>query len=268
MDAKTKLKLPYDGELLLSPNKKFKETIVFVHHFGGNKRTTKRHQNLVLELGFDCVTFNLFENSQGKEIDGFERVKRLILHLFKGKKTYVANWTKELNDILNSIEGSKIIFSLSSPSTSAVGVLGKLKRKDIKAWVCDGGPFVQIWSCFKNYAALETKTKNPIISYIHTTLGFIFFGGLGYNRRMTLWLKDLPKDLPILNFRAALDQLVPEKAIEGFFALNVELEPEVVRLEHSGHLEGIKTEKGLYHSKLSDFLSKHATPLDPVRNSM
>ncbi len=51
--------IPGEGAILSSPNKKYEELIVFVHFFGGNKLSMRRHVDFVNELGFDALTFNL-----------------------------------------------------------------------------------------------------------------------------------------------------------------------------------------------------------------
>ena len=51
--------IPFDGQYFPSPEKKFRETIILVHHFGGSYHSLKRHQQFYNDLGFDCVGFNL-----------------------------------------------------------------------------------------------------------------------------------------------------------------------------------------------------------------
>lgn len=244
-----------------SDNKKFQETIVFVHHFGGNKHTTLRHQDLVLKLGFDCVSFDLYQSHDAKKITSAQRIKRQIDHLRTLHKSFVTTWVQELDAVLDQIEGPKILYTFSSPSSSAAGVIGYKKRKDIKAWICDGGPFLRIWECFRNYAIMETDTTNVFVSNIFTTMGFLLFGGIGFDQKMKKWLKDFPEKFPILSLRADHDELVPANAIQEFFNLSSGLNPQVVHLPNTGHLQGIKTDKALYESKVTEFLQKHSTPL-------
>ena len=49
--------LPFEGEWGRARERKFRETIVFVHHFGGSKRTVLRHVKMANDLGFDTAIY-------------------------------------------------------------------------------------------------------------------------------------------------------------------------------------------------------------------
>lgn len=255
------LSLPFDGEYRRSSSKRFHEVIVFIHHFGGHKHSTKRHQEMVLKAGYDCVTFNLYYHSQEK-LSPRERLSNLLEHFLSGRRNLFEQWVKQLDLILDQIPGDKVIYSLSSPSTAAVGSIGLRQRKDVKAWICDGGPFLDLWKCFWNYNRYESKLTHLVPLTLFNTLGFLMFGGLTYRAKMRRWLLRFPKDFPILNLRAAQDQLVPPSAIQKFFSLSNQLSPEVHVFSHSDHLSAIKTERETYEKTVLTFLQKISSVLE------
>lgn len=254
--------LPFDGEYRASPSKRYREVIIFVHHFGGHKRSTKRHQEMVLNAGYDCVTFNLYYNSQEGKITTHQRLKNLISHFASGKRNFIDQWIAQLSVILDQIPGEKIVYSLSSPSTSVVGCVGHKERKDIKAWVCDCGPFLDVWNCFWNYNRYESRLSNWPSIALFNVLGFTMFGGIGYRARMQKWILRFPKDFPILSLRAGRDKLVPPQAIEKFFNLSSGLDLQTHLFSQADHLGAIKTDAGSYKSVVLTFLQKNSSLLE------
>ena len=255
MNANTPItNLPFEGEYLCSPSKKHSDIVVFIHHFGGNKKSTRRHQKILLEAGYDCVTFNLYYHSFDADSQFSHRLMKLIRHVVTGHKNFIETWTDQLNSVLDHLPGEKILFSLSSPSTSAVGVLGGKQRKDVKAWICDSGPFLDAWECFWNYNAVLARISNPLLLAAINTTSFIIFGGLGYERRLRRWISETPKDFPVLSLRCEKDQLVPLRAIEKFFALPHSFRLSTHLFNGAEHLGGIKTHFSDYRQILIEFL--------------
>lgn len=245
------MELPHGGLHFRSPEKKFEPVIVFVHHFGGNRSSTRRHVELVNKLGFDAVTFNLSFNSAPKwkgPLHDFVRLGRLAL-----KTDFPVKWAKEIEDVLNSLTGEKIIYSFSSISAAVIKVISERPSKDIKAWICDGGPFLFIYPAFiryQKYIAGAPLWAQPI----GAAFAYALFGGFSYNRRLKKWLGRFPLGFPILSIRAGADVLVPPEAIEAVFDLNRQLNLKVLSLPGVAHLEGLKTAPLEYQGSLQEFL--------------
>lgn len=254
--------LPFDGELFAAPSKKFKETIVFVHHFGGNKKSTRRHQDILLQAGYDCVTFNLYYHSFSGKMTFKKRLKSMFRHFLSGRRNFIHQWTHELSTILDLIPGDKILFSLSSPSVSVASSIATHQRKDIKAWVCDCGPFLEAWTCFWNYNKYEAQIKNPIFLLLFNSLGFLMFGGIGYKSHVQKWLLSFSKGFPVLSLRAENDQLVPPSAIDKFFSVYNDLNIQIHCFKQAGHLTAIKSHAFEYSQVILTFLQKHSSSLE------
>ena len=83
------------------------------------------------ELGFDCLIFELLDSIKNSP-------KHLISSSLQFGLKHV--WADQIESILNSIPGDKILFSFSNPSASAIEVVAKRRGHDIKGLVCDSGP--------------------------------------------------------------------------------------------------------------------------------
>lgn len=254
----TNFSLPFEGEYHASPSRRFQEVVVLIHHFGGSKKSTRRHQKMLLQAGFDCVSFNLYFHSHDRTQTIQQRLKSLMFHFLSGKRNFIDQWVIQLSQVLDHLPGEKILYSLSSPSTSAVGVLGPKKRSDIKAWVCDCGPFLDVWTCFWNYSRHEARLSHFWALFLFNLLGFTMFGGWGYERRMKKWMDQIPPQFPALSLRSGQDQLVPPQSIQKFFNLSSNLSLQVCHFDQAGHLDAVKTASKDYQEIVLTFLQKFA----------
>jgi pimeloyl-ACP methyl ester carboxylesterase len=206
-------------------------TVIFVHHFGGNAGSTRRHQELVASLGLPFKTFSL---SPFRFPGTFDR------------------WTAELAQVCAATPGPKIFYSLSFPSCLVPRLNYEERRDDIAAWICDGGPFLEGYGCLRNYYTYHEPTPG-FRRELKTFSSYLALGGPFFADWAEDWLSAWDPSVPILSLRSKEDRLVPESAIDAFFALNPKLEPRKVHV-HGDHLEGIKANPDLYRREVSDFL--------------
>lgn len=239
--------------------KKFKETIVFTHHYGGSASSVRRHQEFVADLGYDSVAFDYSYNAPAS--------RQWILPLTRNMKLGAKSaWIVELNAVLDSIEGDKIIFSFSFPSCATLHLLAESPRRDVKAWMTDGGPFLETWKCMGNFFKFEKPMLNPMSHFLATASGYLLMGGPFYKGLMHGWLEKIDANFPILSIRAEKDALVPESAIAAVFAprsnsQRSDLNLQVLRLLGVEHMQGLKKAPELYSKTVSDFLAKVSLPL-------
>jgi pimeloyl-ACP methyl ester carboxylesterase len=241
--------LPFEGELTPATNKKFKETIVFVHHLGGSKKLLRRHLDFVNELGFDAVRFMLNPNGHpGKTV-------LPITGELKFGARHV--WAGQIEEILNRIPGKKILYTFSMPSMGAFEAIANRNAKDITGWICDGGPFAQILRCSWNHLTHEQKVENKIWKGAAAGLSYLYFG-LGLERQMPAWSRALPKNFPILSIRGEKDPLVPVSAIDEVFEEAVQIDMTKLSLPEGGHLDGLKSFPDTYKPAVEKFLTRMA----------
>ncbi len=243
--------LPFDAQILPAATKRFRETIVFVHHFGGSQRTVLRHIKLVNTLGFDAVRFNLKFNDLklGQALP--------IASNLRFGASYV--WADQIEAILNSIPGRKIIYSFSMPSLGALGAIAHRKASDIAGWVCDGGPFLQLLRCTWNLLTEEYSIDNRFKRALYSGLAYFLFGGVEIS--VPGWMQSLPDKFPVLSIRGEKDPLVPISAIEDVFDFNEKIELQRLSLPDGSHLNGLKKFPDSYDPVVRAFLTRIATPL-------
>lgn len=238
------MKLINQGEIIKSPNKKYSETIVFVPFFFGKKQQMRRHAEFMAEIGYDAVIFNL-------SYKWYRVVPKMkdSLKLGWGIKHV---WTKEISKVLNTIPGDKILFSFSNPSTAALEAMVLRETKDIKAWICDGGPFYDLLKCNWNFFTHAKPQKGL------KKLGWnVYARGIwtiDHEKEIKRDLDKLPKDFPVLSIRGWLDPLVPTSAIEKAFSGHDQIDLEILNLPEGGHLDGLKKFPQIYKPRVTDFL--------------
>ena len=237
--------LPYEGEWDYALDKKFEATIIFVHHFGGSKRSLLRHARLMNELGFNCVRFNLkFNMTEAPQ-------KISIIGDFKLGLRHI--WADQIQDILNLVPGPKIIFSFSMPGVGAIEAIGKRNGYQILGLVCDSGPFLQIVEATWKLYELVYKIENKFLRALYTALSFSMWG-LNFKSEVKAYFTNFPKGFRILSIRGGVDQLVPVSAIDEFFALASHCKVEILNLKEANHLEGLKKVSSIYIPRVKTFL--------------
>lgn len=208
-----------------------KPAIVFIHQYGGNRSSTHRHQDMVLDFGYNCFSFNL--NTRLKE-------------------TKIPDWADALEEALDAVEGPKILYSFSFPSVSVPTLLARGRREDVRAWVCDGGPFCEIWRCYWNLMTY-LNMGNAVTRFLRSGYNYFAAGGPLYDGHVREALRRM-QPLPVFSIRNTHDPLVPPRAIDKFFALNPELNIQRLQIESSGHLDGIAVQPELYKESVRGFL--------------
>ena len=233
------------GKHHLSDNKKYNVLIILIHHLGGVPEQFKYHIEFLNQSGFDVYTYSFF-------LSGKEKWKEFFPMIKKNKTGIVETWAEELKQQLNRLRGDKIIFSFSYPSLSALLVASE--RKDIKALICDGGPFSHLFSASWRFFTYHLRADNIFLKfYLAGKMYFVFYDKFAWKKVKTL---KLPLHFPILSLQGERDQLIPPVFISDFFQKIKNLNLSVCRLQNSSHLEGLKKDRELYIETVLSFLKK------------
>ncbi len=221
--------------------KKHRETVVFVHHMGGSRKSPWRHSSYLNKMGFDCVSFDLIFAS--KEAIGFHPLLRYLpLGIFHV-------WSKQIQRVFDKIAGDKILYSFSAPSLSAL--LACENRKDIKKVICDGGPFYDVYKNSKNFftfQGIKQKQLNAMVS---------FFGMFAFGYQPLFRLSGVLnrwKRPPVLSIQNRNDTIVFIDSIRKVFAPHKHLDLTVLEIPTDGHLNGLRDFPELYCNTLLDFI--------------
>lgn len=220
-----------------------KPVIVMVHNMWGSHKTFRRHVELLNRYGYTCVTFNLF---QGSSVDSDHNYTWTRYFRFM-----YLNWVHQITDVLDSIPGKKIIFSLSGPSLSAL--IAASSRTDIDKYICDGGPFKEFWQCTYRMFTLEKPIKNPVWRVLWTTISCLYWGPIAF-RHLTSALHGWTPRVPILSLRGALDPIVYPQNIQHVFDPHPHIKLSVVTIEKGHHLDGLKHFPEEYTAAVLNFL--------------
>lgn len=240
---------PFEGEMFYPKLQKYKETIVFTHHYGGHKKQLKRHIQYVNDLGFKAYAFNLFPQP-------FTSSFHLLVKPQLYYKRLGAIWKKQITQSLDQIKGEKIIYSFSFSCNLTTQLA--YKHPSIKALILDGGPFAQPIQSSWLYLSHQEIIKNPILRAFLIIPWNIFFNFLILKIKINRSLKLLPTDFPILSFQAMDDLLVPPKFINVILESHDQLHLTKVPLKGTKHLQGLKTQVDLYTKHLREFLDQNS----------
>ncbi|MDE0119885.1 MAG: DUF829 domain-containing protein [Bdellovibrionales bacterium] len=233
--------------IIPSHKKKHDTKIIFIHHLGGEPVHLKHHVEFLNQNGFDVYTYPAFLHGKEDWDAFFPLIK-------KSKKGILEIWTEELEQQLNQLNGKKIIFSFSFPSVSAL--LAISKRTDIKALICDGGPFLDLWSSCWRFFTYHQQIKSVLFKLYLTGRMYFAFQALSIRRKIKKQLMHIPKNFPILSLQSEQDQLVPASSINKFFKQMKQVHLTTVPLKDSAHLEGLKKERDFYMKSVLTFLQK------------
>lgn len=244
--------LPYEGERFAAETKRFHEPIVFVHHYGGSKRTLIRHIKLANQLGFDAVAFSLLLND-------FKAPNTLPMTPdFRLGARHV--WAEQIAAILNQLGGKKIVFSLSMPTNSVFEALADREATGISAVICDGGPFLQLKTCVSNLYRVERGFRSRLLLNTVTKASLAFYGH-GLEEEAPQFIECLPEGLPVLSLRGENDPLVPASAIDDFFASARDLAITKHEFQGTGHVNAVKMAKEEYAKIVGEFLERVGTKI-------
>ena len=242
---------PYEGEMFYPDKKKFEEIIIFTHHYGGHKKHVQRHIQFVNEIGFQAFAFNLYPQP-------FKGSLHLVKKMKFGFLSLSSQWKKQIQKILTTIKGRKIIFSFSFSGNLVSSMVHK--HPDVKALVLDGGPFARPIRNPWLYLSHQEMVSNPILRALTIIPWNIFFNFFLLKFRIHQSLKKLPATFPILSFQAEDDLLVPPEIINELLLPHRHLDITTALLKGVKHIQGMKTNPDIYKKILERFLTEKATP--------
>ncbi|MBX7230592.1 MAG: hypothetical protein K1X29_00770 [Bdellovibrionales bacterium] len=253
--------IPNHGFTLIPEKQNYDPTIVFVHHFGGSRTHVKKHQQFVAQLGFKSVAFDL----------SFPNSRQILTSLFKSENSAPlllrSRWSYEISQVLDCIEGDKILFSFSFPSNATAHSIANRKEKDILSWICDGGPFLKPWQCGWNLCTFQYPERSPLYKSMQLLKRWFAMEMWSFKSELYSDLQKFPENFPILSIRSWQDPLVPISAIDEAFSGNNKIHLETLTLTESGHLNGLRTTPQVYKPRVEDFLKRFSkkTPLDETK---
>lgn len=231
-----------------APEKKYQERVLLVHFFGGNQKLLLRHIRVLNQIGLDVYAFD------------FSYRKNIVYKQFpklKNKEYQIQKiWMQELKDVLDYVPGPVVFFSFSGPASCSVHWAAKHPEKVI-GLVSDSGPFTHLFKCNFNLAKVEfglkSKWQRLLFSVFITPLW-----NTAHTKELLENLANIKEATPYLSIQPVLDEVVPIDYQEDVFARSPhKLKLEVLRLEKSGHLTGLKLQPQKYKQRLENWFSEN-----------
>ncbi len=230
--------------------KLYKDTIVFVPFFGASQKSLQRHVDLVTALGFDAVTFDLMDDWSSAFLNVISSQG-----LFGLKHV----WADQIERILNSVQGSKIIYGFSNPNASAFEAIARRNAWDISGMICDGGPSGKLSKSMVRYFATEKPLPSIALRMVLATITANLWSP-DYPRAIGRDLSRLPKGFRILSIRGWKDPLISPEMIDLVFEGHNQIDWEKLSLPEGKHLDGLKEFPELYVPRVESFLKEIAQP--------
>lgn len=222
-----------------------KPVVVFIHNMYGSYRSFHRHVKMFNEMGYTTASFDLVHASSNKEASKPQLVTSPLAFIY-------VKWTEQITDVLDSIPGQKIVFSFSGPSISAL--ISASSRTDIDKFICDGGPFRELWDCIYRMFTVERQIANPIKHRLWTMGACLLLGPFAF-RHLTQALEKWNPKLPILSIRGAQDPIVFPQNINNVFENQNHINIRIFLIEKGQHLDGLKNFPKEYRAVLLSFLN-------------
>ena len=217
-------------------------TVILIHNMWGSHKSMHRHSDYFKARGFNTASFNLVRGSRNEDTSPFRGLHRL-------KFTYLL-WVEQITDVLNFVSGPKHIFSFSGPSLS--GLIAAHDRSDILAYICDGGPFEDVWACTLRMFERETEIPTTPLRMAAVTLGIAQWGPFAtqhLHRCLSQW-----SSIPLLSIRGLRDPIVYPECIDKIFRPHSSLPLSILEIPEGVHLDGMKNFKEMYQEAIDKFL--------------
>ena len=237
-------RIPFGGRYHVPEEVKFEPTIVIVPFYKAKPNQPLRHVNFFLDLGYRVCQFDL------RVLEPWR-----INSLFSSQNRFgmKAIWTDQIEAVLNSVPGPKIVFAFSNPSASAIEAIVRRQATDVRGLVCDSGPSGHFVNSVAQLLKAEGRLGNAAFRWAGA-YALSFGWSPNFNQTIHDDLSKLPKGFKILSIRGWKDPIISPYAIDAVFEPHATLNWKKLSLPMAGHLNGLKDFADEYKPAVSQFL--------------
>ena len=241
--------MPFHGELHPASKKLFVETVLLVPFYGSKKTSLKRHIEFLNELGFDVLHFQIYKNSLSLDQKIFSSNELMgIKHI----------WSDQIEALLNTVPGKKIIFAFSNPSASAIEAIAKRNAYDITGLICDSGPSGNFFSSMVNYYTHQDPIRFFPLRYL-AAVGMSLLWSPDFMSSIHADIEKLPEGFKVLSIRGWKDKIIPAHFIDQIFDPHTNILWQKLSLPQAGHLNGLRDFREEYELPVRQFLESIST---------
>lgn len=238
------MKFPDQGEIFPAANKKFHELVFLVPGFQGNKKKLQPYIELLNDLGFDVFTFKAHDHFSLWDLP-------ITADLGFGLQHRIA---EQIENLLNLLNGPKIIFSLAELSAAAIEAISRRQASDVKALICDSGPTEDLLKMTLNL--LQKDHRTSLLQKFIRGPAFSLLWNPTFKNTLEENLKKFPNDFKILSIRGWKDKLVSASDLDAVFEPHPHLDWRKLSLPTAGHLQGLKHSASEYRAGLEKFFAE------------
>lgn len=232
--------------------------IILIPFFKGKVKSLEKHIQFFNSIGFSVLTFDY------PKVDEFILDKPFSKSGNFGLKSVFAD---QIENILNSIIGPKIIYVFSNPSSSAIEAVYRRSAIDILGMVCDMGPSGSVWSSFMKYYTFQEPQKNQVKKLALAAVGSALWG-VQTPKELQIHLAALPKGFKVLSVRGWKDELIPPADIDTVFSPHTHLDYRTLNLPEAQHLRGLRDYPGDYCKPTEKFLVELANQVNRLNQNL
>jgi hypothetical protein len=239
--------------------------------FGGKPNALKKHALWLHSLGYPVFILDLDFKIFGLNPKVIKELifqirhtravvvgKKLLSHfnLASTKSGFglVPVLADQIEQALNHIQGDKIVFAFSNPSSAAIEAIARRQACDVKALICDSGPSGRILESIQAYYTQIQPLPFWPFRLLVAKLSQ-FFWSPDFLTRLHGHLKNFPEGFPILSIRGWKDDLIKPDEIDAVFEPHPQINWSKLSLPQAGHLNGFKDFNSAYCQGILDFLA-------------
>lgn len=245
---------PFSGELHQSQNKKYSETVLIVPFYGAKKSSLARHVDFLNEVGYDVVLFNL-----QREPRNWKLVNSIVSSELEFGLKHI--WADQIEAMLNSIPGRKIVFAFSNPTASAIEAIARRNAYDIAGLVCDSGPSGDLFKSMIAYFSSEEPIRLTPFKYAASFVTSLIWHPQ-YRDAFHKDIAKLPIGFRILSIRGWKDKIITVDQIDKVFEPHQNVDWQKLSLPQAAHLNGLKDFRSEYEKPVADFLKELSSKIE------
>jgi hypothetical protein len=225
-----------------------KGLVILLHHFGGSRKTLRRHKELYLSAGFDVMECDL----------PFHGREKLCSPFFLREK-YVSRL-----DRMESLGRAKLragmlgVHAFSSTSSATLSWLARSPERRLDFLICENGPFLDFSEVRRRTVRFFLRPKWELLEKF-LGWGAQVFWDQSFNKtfagEIREWTARADSTIPQMLFLLCEnDELIPPAQTQPLIGLFHQARTHLFKRE--GHLTALKNQSAEYRRVLAEFLGQ------------
>lgn len=237
-------RIPFGGRLHIPEKLLYEPVIVLVPFYRAKSSQMQRHVQFLLDEGFRVAQFDL------SYLEDWKPPKIVSSHIVFGQKGV---WSDQVEAVLNSIPGPKIVYAFSNPSASAIEAIARRHATDVLGLICDSGPSGMILNSIAKMLKQENRGGWLPVRWLNA-LALSIGWSPKFRTAISADLEKIPEGFPILSIRGWKDKIISPYEIDKVFDPHPQIRWKKLSLPMADHLNGLKDFAEEYKPAVLEFL--------------